>query len=492
MLAILVYKMITGNTFNTPYDEKNWKQTYIIIGILIVAIMLIGWISLTSTIADKIYTDFVNSLINGSIALEEEPSQELMELDNPYDSTQRIDIEYKWDVAYYNKSYYVYFGILPALILYIPVKLLTGVSLPMSIGVLLFSAFIIINLVRILIFLYKKWFKNLSFNYLCLAIIGTISGSLIFWINRRPMVYELALASGLCFALEGVFLMLKALYHDEKVHYKELTLGALCLALAVACRPNHLLISLIFAPKLVQILIKNIKEKNEVVKYVCSIGIPYLTVGILLMIYNYVRFDSIFEFGTSYQLTINDMRNLGYRILTIPVGIITQLFKLPVTSNEFPFFIHQHSTIPFFGYYYVESMVCGLFILNPINLIVIFLIKLKNKIKEKEAYKFTCILSIVAAIIAIANIVLAGSLQRYSMDYAWILNIASYLTLFIIVSNIKSTEIKKYILKIAISITLFMLAINFIVGAVVSEINILESISPIQYYSIRYNVCFWE
>ena len=37
------------------------------------------------------------------------------------------------------------------------------------------------------------------------------------------------------------------------------------------------------------------------------------------------------SFGAKYQLTVNDMRNLKYRILTIPVGIITQLFKLPVT-----------------------------------------------------------------------------------------------------------------------------------------------------------------
>ena len=146
----------------------------------------------------------------------------------------------------------------------------------------------------------------------------------------------------------------------------------------------------------------------------------------------------------------------------------------------------------FFGYYYVESLVCGLFILNPINLILLFLIKLKKKIKEEEAYDFACVLTIVSIIISILNIVLAGTLQRYSMDYAWLLNIASYLTLFIIVSNVKSEEIKKYILKLAIGISIFMLAANFLVGAVVAEKNVLEILHPEKYYSIRYGICFWE
>lgn len=146
----------------------------------------------------------------------------------------------------------------------------------------------------------------------------------------------------------------------------------------------------------------------------------------------------------------------------------------------------------FFGYYYVEAFICGLFILNPINFILFLLIGLRKKIKDKEVYKFTCLLTGVSLIICIANIVLAGTLQRYSMDYAWILNIASYLTVFIIVNNVKSKEIKKYILKILIIVTLFMLFSNFIVGGVVSEQNLLEKFYPNQYYNIRYNICFWE
>lgn len=492
LIFILAYKMIKDKTFNTPYTKENKKQTNIIYITIMFFIFITVWVSFTTLITSSVHNEFTDAIINKRITLETQPSEELIALENPYDTTERQGIDYIWDVALYDNLYYVYFGILPFLIISIPIKLILGYHLPTNLGVLFFSIFIIINLSKIVIHIFKRWFKNTNFNYLILALIGTLSGSLIFWINRRPLLYEFVLSAGVCFSTGAIYFMLKSTEDENKINYKYLFGASSCFSLAVACRPNQLLVSLIFIPTIIKILTNNIKQRKHILKAFFSIGIPYIIIGILLMLYNYIRFESIFEFGTNYQLTVNDMGNLGYRLLTIPTGIITQLFKLPVTSNNFPFFIHQYDTISFFGYYYVEAFVCGLFILNPINFILFFLIGLGKKIKEKEIYKFTCLFAIVASIMCIANIVLAGTLQRYSMDYAWILNIASYLTLFIIVNNIKSKEIKRYILKIAIIITLFMLIANFIVGAVVSENNLLESTYPNQYYNIRYNICFWE
>lgn len=492
-IIIFIYKIITGKTFNLTYSDKNKKQVNIIYIIIMIFILINIWISFTTPmINSNIHDEFVDALINGSFKLNIKPSEELLSLENPYDITQRQGIDYLWDVALYNDSYYVYFGILPFLILSVPIKLLTGSNLPTNLGVLIFSIFIIINLSGIIIAIFKKWFKNTKFNYLILALIGNLAGSLLFWISRRPYIYEFVLSAAVCFSTAGIYFMIKARGENDEVNYKYLFLAATCLALAVACRPNQLIISLIFVPTIIKLLINNFKQRKNIIKTICVVGIPYLIVGILLMLYNYIRFDNIFEFGASYQLTVNDMRNLSYRILTIPVGILTQIFKLPIYTNTFPFFIHQYETISFFGYYYVESLVCGLFILNPINFALFFLISIRKKVKQKEIYNITCILTGVSILMCIANIVLAGTLQRYSMDYAWILNIASYLTIFMITDNITNEVIKKYILKIVLVLTLFMLFANFIVGAVVSEHNLLEKFYPKQYYNIRYSICFWE
>lgn len=488
---LLIYSLFNYKCFNMPFSERNLKQTSIVLAISLIFLGTIMWINSTSPLLDGIYNEYVNSLIDGKLSLNSEPSEELKNLENPYDATQRSNVQYKWDAAYYNGKYYVYFGILPALILFIPLKVIFGYSLHIFIGVLLFSIGILINLIKSIKLIYKMWFNKLNFSYLILAIIGILSGSLLFWINRRPETYELVLSAGIFFVTLGFYLMFKSIENKEKVSYFYLCTSALSYALAVACRPNLLLVSLCLIPIIIEVLKRNRKDKKKIVKTIIVVGIPYVVVGISLMIFNYIRFDNPFEFGASYQITVNDMRNLKYRWLTIPVGLYTQLFKLPVTKNVFPFFIHEYSTIQFAGYYYVESLACGLLVLNPINLILLFLIKLKNKIQDKECYKYTCTFVIVSAIICIADIVLAGTLQRYSMDYAWLLNIASYMTLFIIVNNIKSDEIKNYVLIIGMIITLYMLFSNLFVGGITSEKNLLEICNPILYNKIMYSICFW-
>lgn len=490
-IVLLIYSLLNFKSFNRPFSEKDIKQNNILLSLILVFIAIVTWINFTTPLSDRIYNEYVSSIMNGKITLNAKPSEELEQLENPYDITQRQEIKYKWDAAYYNGSYYIYFGILPALILFIPLKVLFGYTIPIFIGVLVFSIGIIINLVKSIKLIYKMWFNKLNFSYLILAVIGIISGSLIFWINRRPETYELVLSAGVFFITLGFYSMFKAIENREQISYKYLCIAAISFSLAVACRPNLLLISLCFIPIIIEVLKKSSNSKKNIVKTLCVIGIPYLIVGISLMIFNYIRFDSPFEFGANYQLTVNDMKNLKFRWLTIPVGLYTQLLKLPVTKNIYPFFEYEYSTIAFGGYYYLESFVCGLLVLNPINIILLFLIKLKNKIQDKEAYRYACIFVVVSTIVCIVNIVLAGSMQRYSMDYAWLLNIASYITLFIIVNNIKSDEIKKYIFIIGMVITIYMLLINLFIGGIISEKNLLEIINPTLYFKIMYNICFW-
>ena len=491
-ISLLIYGMLRCELFKKSYSERNIKQSLLFDFLVATFILITLWIATTTQTRNNIYEKYIDALSQGQANLLDEPSQKLISLENPYDMTQRKEkkLEYIWDVALYNNKYYVYFGIFPML-LSLSFKIITGKYLQLSYGIWIFNIITIISLAKLIKLLYKKWFNNLSFNYLILALIGTISGSLIFWITRTSCIYEFVLAAGVACSTLGICLMFKAIEKD-KVNYKYLCLSATSLALAVACRPNHLLVSLILIPILIKILKNNIKEKRDIVKLILVVGIPYLVVGISLMVYNYIRFDSIFEFGTNYQLTVNDMKSLQNRIFTIPTGLITQLFNLPTIITEFPFFVRQTGNVPFFGYYYEESVVCGLFVLNIINYILIFLIGLKKKIKEKQAYNYTILFTIVAFIMSIVGILKAGSLQRYSMDYAWMLNIASYLTLFMIVSNIKSKEIKKYILKISIAVTLFMLFVNFIVGGVCGEVDLLKRTRPKDYYNIRYDICFWE
>ena len=42
-IIILIYEMVTSKTFNMPYDEKNNKQMYIILAIIVVFTLILSW-----------------------------------------------------------------------------------------------------------------------------------------------------------------------------------------------------------------------------------------------------------------------------------------------------------------------------------------------------------------------------------------------------------------------------------------------------------------
>jgi hypothetical protein len=174
----------------------------------------------------------------------------------------------------------------------------------------------------------------------------------------------------------------------SKHKYLYLFIACLSLSLAVACRPTQLLSSLIILPVILKDFIKNLKNKKDIVKNIVAVGAPYLTVGIALMYYNYIRFGSIFEFGSSYQLTINDMSNLSNRFMTIGMGIVCSLFSIPYFLPNFPFVQVHNNLLTFYGYYYIENMMGGLFAMVPICLFIFGIFKVWKRTDNKELLHF--------------------------------------------------------------------------------------------------------
>ena len=76
------------------------------------------------------YGALAHSLLNGRLDLRQDPPEELLALDNPYDSTAReaAQVNSLWDHAYYNGRYYVYFGIVPCLLFQLPFEAVTGIQ----------------------------------------------------------------------------------------------------------------------------------------------------------------------------------------------------------------------------------------------------------------------------------------------------------------------------------------------------------------------------
>lgn len=316
-------------------------------------------------------------------------------------------------------------------------------------------------------------------------------GSQILFLNGYPRFYEVPISSGLFFVIAGLDMFFMSI-KENKINYFEMFIGATFLALSVACRPTDLLASLIIVPILLKVFIQNIKNKKDVLKNILAIAIPYLTVGILLMAYNYVRFGSVFDFGAKYQLTIHDMYHLKNRVATIGVGLVCSLFSIPNFISNFPFVINHNNLITFYGFYYVENMIGGLFIVVPICFAIFKIFTVYKKSKNRELVNFIINLILVGFIICILSIVMAGSMQRYIVDYGWMLTLAGICTFLELQHKVYKTNEAKHILKKVFAyIAIYVVLVNTCSG-IVSEKSFFAQNSPKEFYKLKYTIDFWE
>ena len=139
------------------------------------------------------YGALAHSLLNGRLDLMQDPPEELLALDNPYDSTARgaAQVNSLWDHAYYNGRYYVYFGIVPCLLFQLPFEAVTGIQnlayppcmIVMGLLFLLASFGAVHQVVR-------RWFSQASSAAYLLSVAAIVLGSQLYYLFVRPYIYE--------------------------------------------------------------------------------------------------------------------------------------------------------------------------------------------------------------------------------------------------------------------------------------------------------------
>ena len=114
--------------------------------------------------------EYTKALAQGSLKLLIEPEETLLNLENPYDETARIAAGFDqiYDHVYYQGNYYVYFSILPQLIL-VPFHLLTGQYLNSLWLIIVFAVLGIISTVQLTKKIFAYWFPETKFGHFLLA-----------------------------------------------------------------------------------------------------------------------------------------------------------------------------------------------------------------------------------------------------------------------------------------------------------------------------------
>lgn len=239
-----------------------------------------------------------------------------------------------------------------------------------------------------------------------------------------PALYCTAVTAALCLEIWSMYFFIKAVWveEDDRKRVWLAFLGGLLGALAFGCRPPIALANLLVLP----ICIEYIRMRNrhldfKLFKQLIFVAAPYIIIGILLMTYNYVRFDNPFEFGQTYQLTMADQSAYGdfleqFSWTKTVNGILQNFISYKPLNGEFPYVSNNNSV----------------FINFPILLFLIIGLSRKGvraELRRKHFALFIMAAGIVLPLlITIFDVIYSPwILERYRMDIYWLMGMSTFM-----------------------------------------------------------------
>ena len=365
------------------------------------------------------YERITESFLNGHLYFDyDDVDPKLIAMENPYDrdARDREQVSYHWDHAFYNGHYYMYFGVVPVFLLFLPFRMITGYALPTLYATQIFATGFTVGLFALCWNLTKKFFQDLPLSiYLDMSLI--LSFTCLRYTIKFPILYQTAVSAGLCLAIWSFFCFTKAVWMTGRENKALLIagLGSLLGALVFGCRPTIALGNLAVIPLLITFLRSKHVTWGLILRLAAA-ALPYIIVGTLLMIYNQARFGNPFEFGQSYQLTITDQSSYG--------RFWTRLDPAAVL-NGIIFSFAQSPTVSVWLSHGGVLWECPILVLGFAG----FVDQLtKRKIRGNRLTCFLLGLLLTSVLIIVFQTVWSPKLlYRYCEDYLWLLAILLFL-----------------------------------------------------------------
>lgn len=365
------------------------------------------------------YEVMAEAILDGHIDLYHTEEDTLAGLQNPYDPDERAaaGVMYHWDHAYYKGHYYMYFGVVPVFLAFLPYRLLIGEALPTYQATRLFTAVFIIGIFMLFRLLAKRFFKRLPFSvYLALSV--AVSAMSVWYASAEPALYCTAITAALALQIWSIYFFVRAVYAEERENRQILlaAVGALLGALVFGCRPPIALANLLVVPMLVT-FIRQRKLSWPLVGKLALAALPYAVVAAALMLYNYVRFENPFEFGQAYQLTVADQT--AYRV-TLDKETVLRLI-----NNFISNYLWVGSVRENFPYTAVSGVLWNF----PLIFLCagMFRAPSRKRLGQDTLLPLAVCLPVTAAVITAMDVLWSPYLlERYNMDIYFLLGIAVF------------------------------------------------------------------
>ena len=366
------------------------------------------------------YQELARALAEGRADLGEGDPR-LLELDNPYDTIylQAQQIPYRADYAWYGGKYYVYFGIVPELLLYLPYYLATGKDIQNYQAVFLFMAGFLAASAGLVYELLKRYFPKTPFFLYFAGVFMLVGGYSLFYLLIRPDLYHVPIAAACMFAAAGLWFWLAGL-NRERGKAALYFAGSLCMAATAGCRPQFLLFSVLALPLFWdEVFRKRTLFSARGAGKTLALCLPFLLTGAGLMYYNAVRFGSPFDFGASYSMTSNDMTHRGFNLERVLYGWWYFLFQPPQLEGNFPWLQSARIDSDYLGRMISESCFGGIFACSMLTWPLLALGGMFRRRESRRAAWLAAASLCVSVAVCAVDATGAGILQRYSADLSF-------------------------------------------------------------------------
>lgn len=420
-------------------------------------------------IADtNIYYQQFDAVLKGQLYLDIPVDKRLLAIDNPYDPANLYGISYYWDHAFYNGKYYCYYGIGPVLFVIFPIYFLSGGYLPslasiQQIGMIL----TLFGLLFAEIEAVKCFTKKSNYSYVIFLLISSIFLSLTFYITSYKVggyfegIYHVPYAYGLANMFWTFFFVLKAYNSKNNLKGLYLSLASVFIVLMMLSRPNLIVTFIFLFPLYLKMLLEKNDWKKKILQFAPCVLIVLLG-AVSIMIFNKARFDSVFEFGQSYQLTVTNQTNLKVNYYTLISAVFHFYFQLPAlcnSQNGMPIFDASYLNLHIETHPYV-SYTMGLFSAS-IFLICFFIPACFTKEDNWYNRISLILLPISSVIIATVTMGYAGICVRYNLDIFPIMAFSTTITIAKLLEKYNDNLIKS---KILLSFITFFMIVSILIS----------------------------
>ena len=526
-LLVLVYCLRPGSSvYRITFSADSRKQKRFLAVLLVMQLALLFYFARTSVNIEDQDVDYYQGLaerfLEGHLDMEEEPPAELETLENRYDYLQRSE-SYLFDMTYYKGHYYFYYGAVPALLLYVPYQFIFGEGMPTYLATFICIAGAAVSLMALLYTLVKRYVKKIPFVFFVLSYILVANSAMLLDLLRRPRFYEVMEGSGLFFVITGVCLWLNSLPMKEKWQsiMKEQTLqvvplcmGSLCMALAVGCKPTLLFDSLLAFPIFGSYVSKHLflpaqfdaeteKKKRKInpefIRQFALFCAPFVVVGIAIMLYNYARYESPFNFGIEYQLTNIDTKEFKLtQFSRLFEEVWVYLFNTPSLRLKYPYIRPNYvGNVTYMGKVAIQAQDVVGAMYNFILLLLLVAPKMKvftkdalPKQERKPVKHFVWALIGIGALQLALVILKGGIVRRYMVNFMWMWLVAAIILFFVIYEYAKGSKLQFFVKRYFMFCVATGLILNFCLTAV-GERNYLYLNHPDIYYRMEYFFSFW-